>query len=187
MIASALFGPILLMAAEAAHGAHETSGGLPQLNPDHFAGQLFWLALTFLFLYFVLSQVAIPRIGTVIEERRDKIADDIDRAAEFKAQADAAIKAYEQALADARARARVLADESRNRVKAETDRLRMDAEAKLNDKLVAAEVRIAKTKKDAMASVTGLAAEAAVGIVARLIGDTITMADAEKAVTSLPR
>jgi F-type H+-transporting ATPase subunit b len=157
--------------------------GLPQLNPEHFAGQLFWLALLFLFLYFVMSRVALPRIASVVEGRRDRIAGDIDTAAKLKRDAEDAIKSYEKSLADARARARGLVEENRQKVKAQTDRQRAGVEADLNKKLSAAEAQILATKAQALANVKAIAAETAQAIVSRLTGEAVDLRDAEAAVT----
>jgi F-type H+-transporting ATPase subunit b len=156
--------------------------GLPQLNPEHFAGQLFWLAVLFLLLYFVMSRVTLPRIASVVEGRRDKIAGDIDTAAKFKREAEDAIKSYEKSLADARTRARGLAEENRRKVKAETDRQRESVEADLNKKLSAAEAQILATKAQALANVKSVAAETAQAIVSRLTGEAVELRDAEAAV-----
>jgi F-type H+-transporting ATPase subunit b len=164
---------------------HEGSGGLPQLNPESFPSQLFWLAITFAFLYFVMSRIALPRIGTVIEERRDRIADDLDKAAELKTQAEEAGRAYEKAVADARAKARALADDSRRKVKAETDKMRADAETGLSAKLAQAEKQIAQTKTAAMTNVSAIAAETAQAIVQKLANEQIPLGDAERAVAAV--
>ncbi len=76
-------------AAETAEAAVDTGGGgaLPQFDPSSFPGQIFWLAVTFGFLYWMMASVILPRIGGVIEERRDRRADDHDQAAEFKHEA----------------------------------------------------------------------------------------------------
>ena len=88
--------PAFIVAAAAAAATHEgKSGGLPQLNPADFAPQLIWLAITFAVLYFILARVALPRIGEVIEERRDRVQRDLDSAERFKKETDAALAAYE--------------------------------------------------------------------------------------------
>ena len=87
-------------ATEAA--AHSGGGGLPQLDAHTFAPQLFWLVLTFGALYFILSRVALPRIGEVLEERADRIVRDLEAAQRLKDDTDKALADYEKALADAR-------------------------------------------------------------------------------------
>jgi F-type H+-transporting ATPase subunit b len=103
MIAAFAAIPALVMAAAAEHGGK--SGGLPQLNPADFSPQLIWLAITFVVLYFILAFVALPRIGEVIEERKDRVQRDLDAAERFKTETDAALAGYEKALSDARQRA----------------------------------------------------------------------------------
>src|SRR3569623_2748389 len=99
-----MFAGTTMLFAVAAAAANEAaqSGGLPQLNPHHFTPQLFWLALTFIALLFVMSRIALPRVGEVIEERRDRIRRDLDAAARLKDETDKALAEYEKALADAR-------------------------------------------------------------------------------------
>ena len=71
---------ILAAAAAAADGAGKASGGLPQLNITTFPSQIFWLVVTLVVLFLLLSKVALPRIASVLEERADAIADDLDAA-----------------------------------------------------------------------------------------------------------
>lgn len=158
------------------------SSGLPQLNVDTFAGQLLWLAITFGFLYWVLSRIAIPKIATVLEERRDKIANDLDRAQQLRTQADEAIKAYETALAEARAAARAQGDDVRRKLAAEVDKKRAEAEARIAEELAKAEARIGAAKKTALQSVRSVASDAAVAIVAKLTGDQVGADAAQRAV-----
>lgn len=183
LVLSAL--PALAAGSETAggeHGGEHAKGGLPQMNAETFPSQIFWLVVTFAFLYFVMSRIAAPRIATVIEERRDRVADDLDRAAEFKAQAEAAIKAYEKAVADARAKARAVSDETRRKAKAEADRRRADMDAKLADELSAAEARIASRKAAVLSGLKALAAEAATSVVQRLTTISVAPGEAEAAV-----
>ena len=108
------------MAAETAADAHgEAAAGLPQLDPTWWPSQLFWLVVTFGVLYWLMAGKFLPAIGAAIEERRDRIADDLDQAAEFRKQAEDAEKAYEQALADAKAKAQAIAADTRAEVDAE--------------------------------------------------------------------
>lgn len=144
------------------------SGGMPQLDFSTYAPQLIWLLLTFGVLYFLMSRVALPRVAQALETRRDRIANDLDQAAQFKAETDAAIEGYETALAEARAKAHQIASDTREELGRETDALRDKLEAELDQKLEAAEARITATKTDAMSNVRGIAADVAAAVVAQL-------------------
>jgi F-type H+-transporting ATPase subunit b len=171
----------IVAAAAAAATTHEgKSGGLPQLNPADFAPQLIWLAITFTVLYFILARVALPRIGEVIEERRDRVQRDLDSAERFKKETDAALAAYERALAEARAKASSMAKDMREKLAAETDKERSSVEGHLSAKLADAEARIAATKTKALARVNEIAAETASAVVSKLLGEDVSPAEVKK-------
>ncbi len=148
----------------------EHGGGFPPFQSETFASQLVWLALTFIILYVVMAKLALPRIGAILESRRGRIAEDLAEAQRSKDGSDAAIAAYDKALAEARARAQAIAAETRQRQAAQSDAARKATESELNAKLAQAEQTIAATKASAMTNVRGIAVEAADAIVQRLIG-----------------
>jgi len=149
----------------------EGKGGLPQMCQDAFVPQLAWLVVSFLLLYVLMARVILPRIGGVLEERRDKIADDLDKATQSKREADEALKAYEDALAAARARAQAIAKETADKLRAETDRLKAEIDAKLAKDAEAAEGRIRATKTAALANLNALATDVAGVVVSKLLGE----------------
>jgi F-type H+-transporting ATPase subunit b len=155
---------------------------MPQLNAADWAPQLIWLAITFISLYFIMAKVALPRFGAVIEQRRDRIAHDLDNAARLKDQTEQAIAAYEAALAEARAKAGGIAQETRNKLNAETERQRAALEEKLAVKTDEAEKKIGEAKDAAMAQVKDVAAEAAEAIVEKLVGSSVSKAKVTAAV-----
>ncbi len=169
------------VAAEAAHGAAKP--GLPQLDVNYFAPQLFWLALTFAALFFLMSKVALPRIGDVVAERSGRIARDIEAAAKLKGETDKALADYEKALSDARGKASTMAKETREALGRETEAEKAKVEGKLAAKLQEAEARIAATKTKALSAVNDIAAETASAVVGRLIGQDVSLADVKKMLT----
>ncbi|HEU0017490.1 MAG TPA: hypothetical protein VFQ31_03905 [Methyloceanibacter sp.] len=90
---------------------------MPQLNPLDWAPQIIWLVITFSILYLLMKRVALPRIGSVIEARHARIAGDIEAADKLRRETQEAIAAYEQALAEAKARAHSIAQEANNKLK----------------------------------------------------------------------
>jgi F-type H+-transporting ATPase subunit b len=155
-----------------AHTEHP-GGGKPQFPPfnkETFASQLVWFVIFFIILYVLIGRFAIPRIGGIIEARRNRVEGDLAEANRLKEQSDAALKAYEKSLADARGRAQTLANETRDKLNAEAEERRKALERQLNAKLAEAEKIIAATKTAAMANVHGIAVETAAAIVQRLIG-----------------
>ena len=166
----------------------EHGGGFPPFQKDTFGSQLLWLAIFFVALYLIASRLALPRVGTIIADRRKRISGDLDEAARMKDAADAAIASYEKSLAEARAKAQTIAAQTRDKVAAEAEAKRKDVEADLHAKLMAAEQTIQTTRTAAMSNVQGIAKDVTVAIVARLTGKAPTEDAAAAAVkTALDR
>jgi F-type H+-transporting ATPase subunit b len=164
---------------EAPGGAH---GPFPPFQGETFASQLFWFAILFIALYVMMSRIAVPRVGSILETRRARIADDLAEAERLREESEAALAAYEKALAEARARAQAIGNETRDKLAAESEKSRKALEGQLNAHLAEAEKTVAATKTAAMANVRGIAAEAAAAIVERLIGTTPSPQAVEAAV-----
>ncbi|HYJ44153.1 MAG: F0F1 ATP synthase subunit B' [Xanthobacteraceae bacterium] len=157
----------------------------PPFNKEYFASQAFWFVIAFVALYLIIAKLAIPQIGGTIAARGKRVADDIAEANALKGQSDAALATYEKALADARARAQALANETRDKLHAEAEKVRKVLEGNLNIKLADAEKTIAATKTSAMANIGAVAADTAIAIVERLIGTAPSAQTAQSAVAEV--
>jgi F-type H+-transporting ATPase subunit b len=155
---------------------------MPQLDTSTWPPQLFWLAVTFIALYIVISRVVIPRTGGAIARRRATVEGDLAQAQKLKAETDKAVQAYEATLADARARAHGIAQANRDKLAFEIDAERATLDRALGAKIAEAEKKIAAAKMKALGDVRGVAAELATSIVAELIGAKVTKAAAAGAV-----
>ncbi len=158
---------------------------MPQLQLADWAPQLIWLAITFILLYVLMARVALPGIESVLDKRRGRIDSDLDEAAQLKQRTEEAIAAYEQALAEARAKSHAIAQEMRDALKSE-----MDAErAKLDEQVSAmtdqAESRIAAAKDEALTHIDAIAGETAEALVEQLIGVKPDKAQLDKAVAGI--
>jgi len=160
------------------------SGGhakvFPPLDAKTFAPQLVWLALTFGLLYLIVKRL-LPRIGLVIQERRDRMQRDLERAEKLKVETQQALTAYEASLGEARGKAHAIVKEMRDKLTAEADKERAKVEAQIARQLTDAEARIAQTKSKALASVNDIAGEVAAAVVARLLGKEVSRDEVQKA------
>lgn len=146
------------------------AAGFPPFEAENFGGQLLWLAVTFIFLYFVMSRAALPRIGGILETRRTRIEGDLKEAERLRLETDRALAAYEAALAEARQNAHAIAEETRSSIKADIDNKRKSVEEDLAGRVSQAEARIQQTKTAALGNVDAIAAETAQELVAKLAG-----------------
>ena len=154
-----------------AHGGEHESGVFPPFDPSTFPSQLLWIAITFGALYLLMSKIALPRIGSILENRKGIIDADLAAADASRQKTDAAIAAYEAALAAAKAKAQGIANESREAITADLAAKRSAVEADLTAKVTAAEARISATKTEALTHVDEIATETAQTVVTQLVGD----------------
>ena len=151
-----------------AEGGHKAP--FPPFQKDTFASQLVSLLIAFVALYLIVSKIALPRVGGVLDARQNAIDGDLTEAQKLKDASDDALKAYEAELASARSRAQAISAETRDRLNAASEAERKTLEDRLSVKLAEAEKTIASTREAAMRNVRGIAADAAAAIVQRLTG-----------------
>lgn len=143
---------------------------MPQLDTATFLPQLVWLLITFAILYVLMAKVALPRVAEVVDGRRKRLENDLEEAARLKRETEKAIADYEQALAQARAKAQAIAGETRARIAAEQAATKAKLEAEITERTRAAEASILAAKQQALSQLKTVAADAASDVVARLSG-----------------
>ncbi|MEO1796651.1 MAG: F0F1 ATP synthase subunit B' [Pseudomonadota bacterium] len=155
--------------APAAEGA-ASSPGMPQLDFATFPHQILWLVITIVVIYFILSRVALPRIGGVLAERAGTITNDIAAAEELKSRAQDAEDAYNKALNDARAEAQKIAAKTKADIQAQLDKELVKADAEIDARTSESEKAIAAIRESAVQSISEVAKETAGEIVGALGG-----------------
>jgi F-type H+-transporting ATPase subunit b len=153
----------------------------PPLDPGTFVPQLVWLALTFGLLYLLVKRLILPRVGGVIDDRRQRIERDLQTAENLKVETEQALASYEQALGEARTRAGAIGREMHDRLAAEIDKERAKVDAEIARRLADAEARIDQSKARAMAGVGEIAGDTAGAIVVRLIGKEVSKDEVRRA------
>lgn len=155
------------MATEATDAVTEAPG-MPQLDFSTFPNQIFWLVVTLVVIYLVLSKVALPRIASVLAERQGTITNDIAAAEELKQKAAEAEEAYEKALADARAEAGRIAAGAKAEMQAEVDVAMQKADAEIAARTAESEARINEIRAGATAAIREVANDTAMEVVSAL-------------------
>ncbi len=178
-------------AADSAHaagtdGTHATTEAhsevFPPFDPSTFGGQLIWLAIAFAALYLLMSRVALPRVGSILETRRTRIEGDLKEAERLRQETEKAAAAYEAALTEARRNAHTIAEETRASIRQDIDNRRADVESRLAARVSEAEGRIATTKTAALANVADIATETAEAVVSKILGQSVSPQDIRDAV-----
>ncbi len=155
---------------------------MPQLDLATFPPQLIWLAISFLVLYVLMAKLGLPRIDRALRARRTRIEDDLEKARQMKAEAEAVIAAYERALAEARQQAQLTLKETTDRLNAEAAQRQRETAEKLAGETAAAERRIVDAKTAALANVREVAFEVAIAAATKLTGAKVDAGQAAAAI-----
>lgn len=158
---------------------------MPQLDASTYVSQLFWLAVTFVILYWVMWKIVIPRVAEVLRDRQERIDDDLEKAEALRNEAAGVLEAYEKTVAEGRTRAQAILREAADK----NDKAAAERQAALGEQLARqteeAETRINAAREEALANIRTVAAETAQAAALRLSGATITRDEAEEAVASV--
>lgn len=150
--------------------AAASAPGMPQLDFSTWGNQIFWLIVTLVVIYMVLSRVALPRIAGILAERQGTITNDIAAAEDLKAKAQEAEAAYDKALADARAEAHRIVAEAKAEIQSDLDAAIAKADAEIAAKAAESEKAIGEIRAGAAQAVDQVAKETAQEIVAAMGG-----------------
>ena len=161
--------------------------GLPQLDISTWPNQLLWLAATFLVGYLLMAKVIIPRIGTVLNTRRQTIFDDLKRAKDADAEAKQMKEDYESALETARITAAEAASKAMAEAKAKAEAAEVELTAKLAKKTKAAEIKLSKMRDEALANIHDVAKELTLDTVSSVTGMKVKKTDADKAIKKVTK
>jgi F-type H+-transporting ATPase subunit b len=171
--------------AEAEGHATEENVGFPQLKPESFPSQIFWLVISFTLLYILMSKVALPGVAQVIETRAAQQEGNLSQAASMQQEAEGVKTAYEASVAKARASAQevIAAAEQEISERAQAENAKFGEHAR--KRVATAEQAIEKAKAEALSSIADVSAEISAEIVGKVSGITVTKNDTKKAVTTV--
>lgn len=169
-----------VIATTKAPAQHEASG-FPPFDTSTYPSQIFWLTITFSLLLLVVWRIAGPRINAAISGRRSAINGAIAEATKARSEAEAVHQSYETILAEARANAQAIAEQTRHALNEEIAKSKAEADNQSRQAMSEAEAQIAASRENAKAHVALAARDSAIAIVQHLTGDRISAEQAQDA------
>ena len=146
------------------------SGGMPQLNPEFWFSQIFWLVLTFSILFVVLSKLILPKISENLESRKSKILENIQLAEKQREESENKIKEFEKIILDSKIEAKNHFSQARQKVFEEINKKKLDLETKIGEEIEKAEKEINDLRKNAGSKINKIAIETSSDLIKQLIG-----------------
>jgi F-type H+-transporting ATPase subunit b len=156
--------------------------GMPQLDPTYWASQAFWLILIFTFLYLTLSKIFIPKIKESIDNRDNKIKDDLDEAQKLKTIAEQKLKEYETTIEEAKKEVQKITFESKNKLNSEIQNKKKEIEEEINLELKNLEREIVNLQKNSVSSISAIAEEMTSKVIEMVSGEPLNQSSIKAAV-----
>ena len=163
------------------------SGGMPQLNPEFWISQIFWLTLTFGILYVVLSKLILPKISANLELRKSQIQENIEAAEKQREDSELKLKEYDDIVLKSKLEAKTIFKDAREKVLKDINSKKNVLDQQINEEIKKAEQEIEQLKKDAPEKINKIAIEASSELVKKLIGADVNNSSISAIVDDLSR
>ena len=161
---------------------YSAEAGMPQLNPEYWPSQIFWLIITFLVIYILISKIFIPKIKGSIDLREDKIRKDLEEAKMFKEQAELKLKEYNSLMETAKLDIKKITSKSRQKLSEDMQKKREEAQKKIDAEILNAETEIKQFKKDSFDKINLISQNITSNLVKDIFGEDLNKSSIEASV-----
>ena len=149
------------------------SGGMPQLNPEFWISQIFWLIITFGILFIVLTKVILPKISDNLETRKSQILENIETADKQKEESQKKIDEYEKIILDSKLKAKNFFNDAREKILDDINKKRASLEKDLDEEIGEVEKELSELKNKSGEKINKIAAETSAELLKELIGEEV--------------
>ena len=173
---------ILFFNTNQALGAEE---GMPQLDPEFWAAQIFWLILIFSSLYLIIWKIFLPKITYSIENRKSRVVNDLDEAQKLKEDAEKKLKEYNEIIENSKKEAKKIIDDSKKKLDKDIENKKQKFNDEIEKELLAAEKEIKDLKKSSISNISNIAAETSAEIIKQIINIDVNKSNASAIVSDI--
>ena len=163
------------------------SGGMPQLNPEFWISQIFWLIISFGSLLIVLSKIILPKISANLESRKSQILENIETAEKQREDSEKKIKEFENIILESKVKAKNLINESRQKIIEDINKKKEILEKQINEEIGIAEKEITELKENAPEKINIIAMETSVDLLKEVIGIEVNKSSVSAIVEDLSK
>ena len=163
------------------------SGGMPQLNPEFWISQIFWLTLTFGILYLVLSKLILPKISANLESRKSQILENIEAAEKQREDSETKLKDYEEIISKSRLDAKTIFNQAREKALKDINAKREVLDSQIDEEISKAEEEIKTLRNGAPDKINKIAIETSSELIQKLIGAEVNNSSISAIVDDLSR
>ena len=170
-----------------ANQAFGAEGGMPQLNPEFWASQIFWLILIFSGLYIIMWKIFLPRISDIIENRKSRIIGDLNETQKLKENAEKKLREYNKIIEDTKKEAKKIIEDNKKKLENDIKNKKQKFNEEIEKELMSAEKEIKSLKKLSISSINKIAAEVSSEVIKQLVGTSVNMSNVSAIVEDISK
>ena len=161
--------------------------GMPQLDPKYWASQTFWLILVFTILYISIAKFYLPKIKGNLDNRENKIKDDLDAANNFKEMSELKLKEYEKILENSKKEVIKLHLESKNKLDKDIKEKKSIMEKEIENEITRAQKEITELKKNSISDIQNISKDIASNIIENISGEKLNESSIKAAIEDVSK
>jgi len=175
---------VLALNTNQAFGAE---GGMPQLNPEFWASQIFWLILIFSSLYIIMWKIFLPKITDSIENRKSRIINDLNETQKLKENAEKKLREYNKIIEDTKKEAKRIIEDNKKKLENDVKSKKQKFNEEIEKELLSVEKEIKSLKKLSISSINKIAAEVSFEVIKQLVGTSVNMSNVSAIVEDISK
>ena len=165
---------VFVLNANQAFGAE---GGMPQLNPEFWASQIFWLILIFSSLYIIMWKIFLPKITDSVENRKSRIINDLNETQKLKENAEKKLREYNKIIEDTKKEAKKIIEDNKKKLENDIKSKKQKFNEEIEKELMSVEKEIKSLKKSSISSINKIAIEVSSEVIKQLVGTSVNMSN----------
>ena len=159
--------------------------GMPQLNSEFWASQIFWLTLIFITLYIIIWKIFLPKITYSIENRKSRIVNDLNEAEKLKENAEIKLQEYNKIIENAKKEAKKIFDDNKKKLDKDIENKKRKFNEEIEKETVAVEKEILNLKKTSVSNISNIACEVTSNVIKQIVGTDINKSNASAIVNEI--
>jgi len=170
-----------------ANRALGSEAGMPQLNPEFWAAQIFWLILIFSSLYIIMWKIFLPKISDIIENRKSRIIGDLNETQKLKENAEKKLREYNKIIEDTKKEAKKIIEDNKKKLENDIKSKKQKFNEEIEKELKSVEKEIKSLKKSSISSINKIAAEVSSEVIKQLVGTSVNMSNVSAIVEDISK
>ena len=161
--------------------------GMPQLNPEFWSAQIFWLILIFSSLYIIIWKIFLPKITDSIENRKLRVTNDLNESQKLKENAEKKLREYDRIIADSKKEAKKIIEDGKKKLENDIKNKKLKFNEEIEKEILSTKKEIKGLKKTSISNINKIAVEISSEVIKQVVGTVVNMSNVSAIVEDISK